>query len=133
MKKEAANDRSANRRARAETVDEYLAAVPAQARAELERLRKIIRTAAPNATEVISYQIPMFKQDGPLVSFAAFKEHCSFFVMSPAVMEAFDKELAKYETSKGTIRFAAGQPIPATLVRKLVLARIKENQTIKRK
>ncbi len=87
MKSETLNEPAAKRSARTETVDQYLAAVPQKARVAIERLREIIRAAAPNAVEVISYQVPMFRQDGPLVSFGAAKDHCSFYVMSPAVME----------------------------------------------
>jgi uncharacterized protein YdhG (YjbR/CyaY superfamily) len=110
-------------------VDDYLATVPEGARATLEKLRKTIRGVVPGASEVISYRIPTFKHRGrPLVAFAAFPNHCSFFVMSPAVMEAHREDLKGYDTSTGTIRFAAGKPLPAALVRKLVKARIAENE-----
>lgn len=112
----------------ARDVDEYLAAVPEEARATLEKLRKTIKAAAPKATETISYQIPTFKYQGPLVAFAAFPNHCSFFPMSPSVMEAHREELEPYDNSKGTIRFPAGKPLPAALVKKLVKARIDENE-----
>jgi uncharacterized protein YdhG (YjbR/CyaY superfamily) len=117
----------------AKDVDGYLAAVSAEARAALEKLRKTIRAAAPKATETISYRIPVFKYQGPLVGFAAFKKHCSFFPMSPAVMAAHRRELQGYETSKGTIRFAADKPLPATLVRKMVRARVRENEARRKK
>jgi uncharacterized protein YdhG (YjbR/CyaY superfamily) len=116
------------KRSPARDVDEYLAAVPAEAWAALEKLRKTIKAAAPAATETISYQIPAYKYHGPLVSFAAFPGHCSFFVQSPSVMEAHRDELEPYDTSKGTIRFPASKPLPAALVKKLVKARIKENE-----
>jgi len=109
------------------TVDEYLARVPADARAALAKLRAIIKRAAPQATEGISYQVPMFKQNGkPLVSFGAAKAHCAFYCMSPAVLRAHAAELKDYETGKGSIRFAANKPLPAALVTKLVKARIAE-------
>jgi uncharacterized protein YdhG (YjbR/CyaY superfamily) len=112
----------------ANEVDEYLAKVPDEARAALEKLRKTIRAAAPKATEGFSY-IPAFKLHGrPLVSYAALKNHCSFFPMSPAVMDAHRKELEPYDTSKGTIRFPAFEPLPAALVRRLVKARIAESE-----
>ena len=82
---------------------------------------------APKATEVISYQMPMYKQNGMVVGFAAFKDHCSIFPGS-AVMDAHKEELKHYDTSKGTIRFPANKPLPAALVKKLVKARIKENE-----
>ena len=111
----------------ARNVDEYLAGVPEEARATLAKLRKTIKAAAPMASEVISYQMPMYKHHGILVGFAAFKDHCSLFPGS-AVMEAHKQELKRYDTSKGTIRFPVDQPPPAALVKKLVKARIKENE-----
>jgi len=109
------------------TVDEYLAQVPDDARATLEKLRRTIKLAAPQAVEVISYRIPMFKHHGMLVAFAAFKDHCSFFPGS-GVMEAYKEELKNYKTSKGTIRFTLSKPLPASLVKKLVKARLKQNE-----
>jgi uncharacterized protein YdhG (YjbR/CyaY superfamily) len=108
-------------------VDDYLAAVPERPRAALQKLRETIRAAAPKATERIGYGIPMFYQQGPLVGLGASKNHCSFYVMSPAVMDSHKDELTAYDTSKGTIRFPADSPLPAALVRKLVDARIEEN------
>jgi uncharacterized protein YdhG (YjbR/CyaY superfamily) len=110
------------------SVDAYLATVPADERRALERLRRIIKAAAPKATEGISYRMPMYKHRGLLVAFAAFKNHCSFFVMSTTVMKAFERELTPYDTSPGTIRFPAAKPLPAALVKKLVKARIAENE-----
>ena len=110
-------------------VEAYLAAVPEEARAALEQLRRRIRAALPGAIETISYGIPTFKQDGrPVVGFGAGKGHCALYVMSPKVMEAHAADLEGYDTSKGTIRFAAGKPLPAALVKKLVRARVAENQ-----
>jgi uncharacterized protein YdhG (YjbR/CyaY superfamily) len=111
-------------------VDDYLADVPDDARAALEKLRKTIRAAAgPKAVEGFSYGIPAFKLNGrPLVAYAALKNHCSFFPMSPAVIEAHRKDLSSYETAKGTIRFTADRPLPSVLVRKLVKARVAESQ-----
>lgn len=111
---------------RVETIDAYIAAAPQEARATLEMLRRTIRAAAPKAEETISYQIPTFRLPRPLVAFAAFKNHCSFFPMSTAVMTAHRDELAAYETSKGTIRFPSDKPHPTKLVKKLVKARIAE-------
>ena len=109
------------------TVDEYLAAVPKEARATLEKLRTTIKAAAPKATEGISYQMPMYKQQGMLVGFAAFKDHCSLFPGAKAVA-TYKDELKAYETSKGTIRFPIGKPPPAALVKKLIKTRIAENE-----
>jgi uncharacterized protein YdhG (YjbR/CyaY superfamily) len=111
----------------AKNVDEYLAGVPKEVRATLEKLRKTIKAAAPMASEVISYQMPMYKHHGMVIGFAAFKDHCSIFP-GAAVMDAHKEELKRYDTSKGTIRFPANKPLPATLVKKLVKARIVENE-----
>jgi uncharacterized protein YdhG (YjbR/CyaY superfamily) len=110
------------------SVEDYLAALPEESRAALEKLRKMIKAAAPEATETISYQMPAFKDHGRLlVSYAAFKNHCSLFPMSMRVIEAHREELESYYTRKGTIRFHADEPLPAALVQKLVKARIEEN------
>ncbi len=110
-----------------QTVDAYLAALPEEVRATLEKLRKTIKAAAPKATEVISYQIPMYKQDGMLVGFAAFKNHCSFFPGAKPVA-TYKDELKAYKTSKGTIQFPISKPLPAALVKKIVKTRIAENE-----
>lgn len=115
------------RTAPAKSVDEYLASVPEVPRATLEKLRKTIKATAPKADEGISYQMPMFKYHGMLIAFAAFKNHCSLFAGS-SVMETFKDELKSYETSKGTIRFPVDKPPPAALVKKLVKARMAENE-----
>ena len=112
----------------AATVDDYLAEVSPEARATLEKLRQTIKAVVPGAVEVISYQIPTFKLDGRmLVSYAAFKNHCSFFP-GAAPIKAHEDELKSYQTSKGTIRFATSKPLPAALVKKLVKTRIKANE-----
>ena len=108
-------------------VDAYLTSVAPDARAALQKLRQTIRAAAPTAEEGFSYGLPAFRLDGrPLVCYGASKNHCSFFPMSPAVIRAHARDLKAYETSKGTIRFSPAQPLPASLVRKLVKARIAE-------
>jgi uncharacterized protein YdhG (YjbR/CyaY superfamily) len=114
--------------ARAKTIDEYLAAVSDDKRAALEKLRKTIKATAPQAEECISYGLAAFRLDGrPLVAFGATANHCAFYPMSGSIVEAHQNELKGYETSKGTIRFPANKPLPATLVQKLVKARIAEN------
>jgi uncharacterized protein YdhG (YjbR/CyaY superfamily) len=114
-------------------VEKYLAKVPSEHRATLEKLRKTIRATAPKAIEVISYGVPTFKLDGRmLVSYAAFKEHCSFFP-GAAPIKAHEDELKSYKTSKGTIRFPTSKPLPAALVKKLVKTRIEENEARKKK
>jgi len=108
-------------------VDAFLAALPPDMRAALANLRRAIRAAAPGAEESINYGVPAFKYRGrPLVSYGAAKNHCSFYVQSPAVMEAHRDELAPYDTSKGTVRFAPDAPLPDALVAKLVRARMAE-------
>ncbi|MEA2557463.1 MAG: hypothetical protein QOG88_1001 [Actinomycetota bacterium] len=110
------------------SVEDYLAALPDERRAVLEKLRKTIRAAAPKATEAISYQMPAFKLDGRfLVSYAAFKDHFSLFPASSKVMEELGDELKPHLSGKGTLRFTASEPIPAALVRRVVKARIEEN------
>ena len=109
------------------TIDEYLAGVSKEKRGALEKLRKTIRAAAPKAEECISYQLAAFRQDGMLVAFGATEKHCAFYLMSASTVEAHQKELEGYDTSKGTIRFQANKPLPVALVRKLVKARIAEN------
>jgi uncharacterized protein YdhG (YjbR/CyaY superfamily) len=109
------------------TVEDYLAGVDGPARTTLQALRKTIKAAAPEATEGISYGIPTLKVDGRmLASFAAFTNHCSFF--PGAVIQDFAEELKSYQTSKGTIRFAVDKPLPSTLVRKILKARIERIQ-----
>jgi uncharacterized protein YdhG (YjbR/CyaY superfamily) len=103
---------SAMKATSAKDIDDFLMKVPADKRAALTKLRKTIKAAAPKATELINYGVPMFRLDSKnLVSYAAAANHCSFYVQSPAVMRAF----------------AADKPIPAALVTRLVKARIAEN------
>jgi len=110
-----------------ETIDEYITAQPLEKRASLEKIRSIIQKAAPKATEVISYGMPAFKQDGILVYFAAFKNHYGFFpTASPIVI--FKKELVTYKTSKGAIQFPTDKPIPIKLIQAIVKLRITQNK-----
>lgn len=112
----------------ARDIDAYLAALPQEARVALEKLRKAIRAAAPKAEEVISYQIPTFKYHGPLVFFAAFRNHYSFYVVNKSILETFAAELKPFKTSGTTIHFSTDHPLPATLVKKIVRARMEENE-----
>ena len=109
------------------TIDEYLDRLPVDQRAALQKLRKTIRAAAPKAEECISYQIPSFRLNGMLVGFGATPNHCAFYPMSSTTLEVYKKDLKNHDASKGTIRFQAVKPLPASLVRKLVKARIAEN------
>lgn len=113
----------------AQTVDEYVAALPEDKRTALERLRKTIKAAAPRASEVISYQIPAYKYHGMLVGFAAAKDHCTFHIMSTEVTRAHADELKAYKLGKASIRFAPNEQLPAALIKKLVKARIAENES----
>ncbi len=106
---------------------DFLAGVPADQRTALEKIRKAIQAAAPEAEEGISYGVPAFLLNGKAIAgFAAAANHCSYFPMSGHVIAALAAELKNYETSKGAIRFPANKPLPAALVRKLVKARIAE-------
>jgi uncharacterized protein YdhG (YjbR/CyaY superfamily) len=111
-----------------QSVEDYLAAVPEEARAAVERLRETIKAAAPEATEIISYQIPTLKYQGPLVAFSAHKNHYSLHLMSPALMEDHKDELKPYTTTTATIHFPYDKPLPAALVETLVKARMEENE-----
>jgi uncharacterized protein YdhG (YjbR/CyaY superfamily) len=111
----------------AATVDGYLARVPEPARTTLEKMRAVVRSVVPEATETITYQMPTFKYKGrSLVAFAAFKNHCSLFPMSGAVIEKFKDDLEGFHTSKGTLQFPVDKPLPASLVKKIIKARIAE-------
>jgi uncharacterized protein YdhG (YjbR/CyaY superfamily) len=110
------------------TVDGYLRTLSADKRAALQKLRKAIHAAAPKAEECISYQIPAFRLDGRmLVWFGAASQHCSFFPGAHPIA-ALKQDLKAYKTSKGTIRFPPGKPLPAALVRKLIKARLAERR-----
>jgi len=113
----------------AASVDEYMAALPEDQRGALEKLRETIKAVVPEATEVISYQLPTFRYRGRmLVAFGAATNHCALYVMSKPVMEAHREELKSYATGKGSVRFPPGKPLPDALVTKLVKARIQENE-----
>jgi uncharacterized protein YdhG (YjbR/CyaY superfamily) len=110
------------------TVNEYLASVPEPARSTLKKVRAAIHAAAPaEATEVISYGMPMFKYKGMLVGYAAFPKHCSLFLATSSLLKMFKNELSRYQTSKGTIRFPTDKPLPASLLKKIVKARVAQN------
>ncbi len=112
----------------ATTIDEYLAGVPEDKRAALERLRELIRAAAPDATEAMSYGRPAFKLDGRwFVGFGVTKDHCSFYA-GRAPIEGLTDELAGFRLWKGTINFKPEQPLPADLVRRLVQVRVAERR-----
>jgi uncharacterized protein YdhG (YjbR/CyaY superfamily) len=129
MKRANARGSAAKRNAVPKNTDEYLARLPEPARSTLSKIRAAIRSVAPaEATEAISYGMPAFKYKGALVWFAAFSNHCSFFPGSGSVIAAFHNELKNCQTSKGTIRFPVDKPLSAALVKKIVRARIAENE-----
>ena len=114
-------------------VDEYLAGVPEPARSTLNKMRATIRSAVPpEATEVISYRMPAFRHNTVLVWFAAFSDHCSLFPTA-AIIEKFKNELKPFSTSKGTIQFPTNKPLPTALIKKLVKARVAQNESKKRR
>jgi uncharacterized protein YdhG (YjbR/CyaY superfamily) len=114
-------------------IDEYFAGVPEPARSTLNKMRAAIRSAVPpEAAETISYRIPAFKHKGVLVWFAAFSDHCSLFPTA-AVIEAFKNELKGFTTSKGTIQFPTDKPLPTALIKKMVKARVAQNESKKRR
>ena len=115
----------ANPTAATARIDETLAALPPDQRMALQALRETIAAAAPEAEETISYSMPAFRYHGrALVSYAAFKTHCSFFPMSASMIESLHDELAGFATSKGTLQFSPEHPIPAELVERMVRERV---------
>jgi uncharacterized protein YdhG (YjbR/CyaY superfamily) len=120
------------KKAKAKTVSGYLASLSGENRAELNNLRKNIRAAAPGAEECISYQMPAFRFDGRmLVWYGAWENHCALYPGTS--IEPFKKALGRFDTgSKGTIRFQADDPLPTTLVRRLVKARIAQNAALRK-
>jgi uncharacterized protein YdhG (YjbR/CyaY superfamily) len=112
------------------TIDEYLASVSSDQRALLQKLRTTIRTVAPKVEECISYGIPAFRLNGrSLVFFGAWANHCSFYPGSSRTLKKFRGDLKGFQITKGTIRFSRDNPLPLTLVKRLVKARIAENRT----
>lgn len=110
----------------AKDIDEYIAGFPEDVQEILEKIRRTIRDAAPDAAETIKYLIPTFTLKGNLVHFAAFKKHIGFYP-APRAIEAFKDELSVYEGAKGTVRFPLDEPIPFDLIHRIVKFRAKEN------
>jgi len=106
-------------------VDEYIAAAPEPVREELSQLRKIIKTSAPQAEEVISYHMPYYKYNGHLVGFAANKDHVSLFGAFPKQLEP---ELKPYKTGRGSIQFPLDEPLPRALIERIIKAHVKANE-----
>lgn len=117
------------------TVDQYISVFPKETQVKLQELRKMIQKAAPQAEEVISYNMPAFRLNGMLVYYAGYKAHIGFYPMPSAII-AFKKELAGYTTSKGAIQFPLEKKLPVTLVKNMVKFRMlenEENQKLKKK
>jgi uncharacterized protein YdhG (YjbR/CyaY superfamily) len=113
-----------------ETIDEYLASVSPDRRAALEKLRRVIHSAVPDAEECISYSMPAFRRDGHVVAgFLATKKGCSYFPFSGTTLATLSSELAAYDTTKSALHFDPKRPLPVALVRKLLAARIAETRT----
>jgi uncharacterized protein YdhG (YjbR/CyaY superfamily) len=111
-------------------VDEYIAGAPKEVQDILREFRIIIRSVVPKAEERISYGIPHYEYNGRLAYFAAFKKHTSLFVPPPTIAE-HAKELENYKTTKSSVHFPIGKPLPATLIKKLIKGRMKKNETKK--
>jgi uncharacterized protein YdhG (YjbR/CyaY superfamily) len=107
-------------------IDEYIAKFPIEVQEKLQKIRKIVRDAAPEATEKISYQMPTFYLYGNLVHFAAYKKHIGFYP-TPSGITSFDEELAPYKRAKGSVIFPLDKPIPYDLIDKIVRFRVAEN------
>ncbi len=105
------------------SIDHYISEQPLAVQPLLEKIRTTIREVAPEATEVISYQIPTFKMKKNLVHFAAFKNHIGFYPGAEAIV-AFEKELGSYKTSKGAIQFPIENPLPLAIITKITQYRI---------
>ncbi|TMI97750.1 MAG: hypothetical protein E6H08_01560 [Bacteroidetes bacterium] len=110
-----------------ETVDQYIAAFPADIKKRMQQLRKTIRAAAPKADEVISYQMPGYKYFGMLVYFAAYKNHIGFYPGAGGVLE-FYKKLSSFKSAKGSVQFPHDRPIPYDVISKIVKFRVKQNE-----
>jgi len=108
------------------TIDDYIAGFPEDVQLKLQKMRKTIRDAAPDAVEKISYQMPTFALEGNLVHFAAFKNHIGFYP-APRGIEAFQEELSAYQGGKGSVQFPLEQPVPYDLIRRIVVFRVKDN------
>jgi uncharacterized protein YdhG (YjbR/CyaY superfamily) len=110
-----------------ETVDQYIAAFPADVKKRMQQLRKTIKAGAPNADELISYQMPGYKYFGMLVYFAAYKNHIGFYPGAGGLLE-FYKELSSFKSAKGSVQFPHDRPIPYDIISKIVKFRVKQNE-----
>jgi uncharacterized protein YdhG (YjbR/CyaY superfamily) len=109
------------------SVDDYIAAFPEATQILLEEIRSVIRKAAPDAQECISYGMPAFRCNGPLVYFAGYKAHIGFYPTASGIKN-FTKEISAYKSSKGAVQFPIDAPLPAKLITQIVMFRVKENK-----
>lgn len=106
-------------------VDSYIASAPAVSRDKLMELRRIVKKVAPQAEEIVSYDMPYYKYHGPLVGFAAYKRHVSLFGAIPDELKA---DLKGYKTGRGSVQFPLNKPLPVSLVTKIIEAHLKMNE-----
>lgn len=114
------------------SIDDYIASFPKEVQKILIKLQKVIKDAAPDAEEKISYQMPTFYLNGNLVHFAAYKKHIGFYP-TPNGIQAFKKELSVYKGAKGSVQFPIDKPLPFDLITKIVKFRVSENVRVKKK
>ncbi len=111
-----------------QSIDEYINAFPRDVQQVLEGIRQAVHEAAPEAKEVISYQMPTFRQNGILVHFGAHTHHIGFYP-TPSAINAFEEELAEYESAKGSVKFPLDKPMPFDLIKEMVQYKVEENRT----
>lgn len=110
--------------------DEYISQQPVEFRLTLDKLRSIIKTTAPQAEEVISYQLPCYKYHYMLVGIGVNKKYCSFYVMSPGLVKTMQEEFKGVKVSGSTLHFVPNEPLPTDLIRKIILARVAQNELL---
>jgi uncharacterized protein YdhG (YjbR/CyaY superfamily) len=115
-----------SKKAAPKTINEYIAAAPKEAREKLREMHACIRQAAPGATESLKWGMPAFSYRRILVTFAAFKNHIGFYP-TPSAIKAFEKELSRFKTAKGSIQFPLEKPLPLPLIRKITAFRVRES------
>jgi len=120
-------------RMKIKSIDDYIAIQPVEKREMLEQLRAVLKSVVPNAEELVSYKIPSLKLNGMLVGFGVHKAGCSFYAFNPRVLASYKEELKDYKYSGGTIHIRLDQKIPASLIKKIIKYRVKENEELKKK
>lgn len=112
------------------TVDEYLLELPEDTQKTLQSIRATIKESAPDAIELISYKIPSYRHYGPLIHFMASTNHLSLLTINKSIIEQFKEELKDFKTIGTTIHFTTQKPLPKELIKKIVQARIKQNEEL---